>query len=401
MNRTRLSLRTGTRAGLIVAVALAMVVAACGSDLPQATTPSPGGTDAPSGTTDAPGTTRATTPPDTGEPGQLQVDFETILGFEGFGLAVDGTTIWMTDWENGVIRSVDTATGEVGPDIAVQREPVGIAAGGGEVWVANSHGFDHTVMKIDAATGEILATIETDAGTSPTGLALTDDHVWVALGDSAHVAQIDRASAELVRVIVPEGSGGQGSNFRLDVLAVGDTVWTIDRWCGRVIRIDATTGEVASIYDDLGFESTEAECLGSMVSDGPLRIAAFEGGVFVFADVVVEDVGHIRRISRIDIATDEVTPLIDIDLRPTLSGPLGQPTFLVTDLGIWFSMGTYSARMDRETGRVDFVVDVEDYTVVAFALVDGVMWHALSDRNGEGSGLYGVDRVEVDTAAGG
>lgn len=381
----------------IAASAFTLVVAACGGDLTQ-TTALPGGTDPPSGTTGT-GAPSATTQPDTGEPRQLEVDIETILGFEGFGLAVDGTTIWMTDRENGVIRSVDTATGEVGPDIIVERDPVGIAVDGGEVWVANSNAGDHTVMKIDAATGELLATIETEPGTGPTGVALTDDYAWVAIGVRGGVAQIDRATGELLRVIATEEGPGSAGD-RIDVVAIGDTVWSVDRWCGRVLRIDATTGEIASIHDDLGYSSTEPDCLGSVEADGALRIAEFAGGIFVFADVVVEDLGHVRRISRIDIATDEVVPLIDIALRPTLSGPLGQPAFVVTDLGIWFSMGNYSARMDRETGRVDFVVYDPDYSVVAFAVVGDTMWHAVTDRDGD-SGLYGVDRVEADAAAGG
>jgi hypothetical protein len=168
-----------------------------------------------------------------------------------------------------------------------------------------------------------------------------------------------------------------------------------------VLRIDATTGEIASIHDDLGYSSTEPDCLGSVEADGALRIAAFDGGLFVFADVVVEEVGHVRRISRIDIATDEITTLIDIPLRPTASGPIGQPGFVVADRAIWFTMGNYSARMDRETGRVDFVVFNPDYTVTALALVDGVMWHAVADLDEGDSGLHGVDTAEADAAADG
>ncbi|HSM01770.1 MAG TPA: hypothetical protein VK960_04910 [Acidimicrobiia bacterium] len=395
MNRTNLSLRTG---GLIAALAFALV-AACGGDLTATTTQPPAGTDAPSGTTGTTVAPGATTQPDTSEPRQLDVEIESILGFEGFGLAVDGTTIWMTDRENGVIRSVDTTTGEVSPDIPVGRDPVGIAAEGGEVWVANSNAGDHTVMKIDAATGGVLATVETPAGTGPTGVALTENHAWVGLGVRGGVAQIDRASGELVQIVATEeGSGSPGD--RIDVVAAGDTVWSIDRWCGRVLRIDATTGDIVSIHDDLGYSSSEPDCLGSVEADGPLRIAAFEGGIFVFADVVVEDVGHVRRISRIDIATDEIQTVIDIALRPTLAGQIGQPGFVVADRAIWFTMGNYSARMDRDTGRVDFVVYDPDFTVVAFAEVGDTMWHAVTDRDGD-SGLYGVDRAEADAAAGG
>lgn len=387
-------LGVGLRKALAVAV-FALVATACGGGIPDASTPPQQGTTTP---TTSPTVTAAPTTSDDGEPRLLSVDIETILGFEGFGLAVEGSTIWMTDRDNHVIRSFDTATGEVGRDIPVGRNPVGIAVDGEEVWVANSNAGDHTVMKFDSATGELLATVETAAGTGPTGLALTSEHVWVALGVRGGVAQIDRASGELIGVIATEeGPGSAGE--RIDVIAVGDTVWTVDRWCGRVLRIDAATGAIASIHDDFGYSSTEADCLGSVEAEGALRIAAFEGGLFVFADVVVEEAGHVRRISRIDIASDQVSTVADIPLRPTLSGPIGQPGFIVTDMAIWFTMGNYSARMDRETGRVDFVVHDPDFTVTAFALVDGVMWHAVAHLDEGDSGLYGVDTAEVDAAA--
>ena len=379
----------------IAVVATVLVGAACGGDsLPAATTVPGVTTSSDAAVTSTRGSGTPTAP---GEPRDLDVDAQAITGFEAFGLAVDGTTIWMTDFDGGVIRSIDTVSAELGVDIEVGANPVGIAAGGGEVWVANSNSSEHTVMKIDAATGEVLATIDTGAGSSPTGVALTDDYVWVAVADKGAVAQIDRASAQLVRVIESEGpSGGQ---FRVDVVAMDDTVWVVDRFCGRVIHIDATTGEITAIHDDLGFESTEPDCLGGVIADGPLRLGVFEGGIFVFADVVLEGEGHVRRISRIDPATDMATVIIDLAIVPFLSGPIGQPAFIVADNAIWFSVGTRSARMDRGTGLVDFVVGGRDSTVAAFAVVDGVIWHAIAHDDPGQSGLYGVDALEADEAA--
>jgi hypothetical protein len=45
------------------------------------------------------------------------------------------------------------------------------------------------------------------------------------------------------------------------------------------------------------------------------------------------------------------------------------------------------------------VVRERDFTVTAFAPVDGVMWHAVTHRDEGDSGLYGVDAAEVDAAA--
>lgn len=330
----------------------------------------------------------------------LQLDVEAITGFQADALAVEGTTLWMADTENDVVRSYDVTTREQSDDIAVGGDPAGIAVDGTEVWVANSSPDDHTVVRIDAAAGEVDLTVDIGAGSSPTGIALTDEYVWVGVGSRGAVAQIDRASGELLGVVAEDPSNLSGGQM-IDVLATDLGVYSIDRFCGRVVRIDPTTATIVSVFDDLGYVAGNPDtCTGSVDANGPTRLAAFEGGVFVLASVLNDAGQPAGRIYRIDEASGEVAPIIDLLFTPPASiRRHGLPGLVVEPGGIWLSGGDRSVRMDRETGRFDGAFAVE--TVVALIGVEGDIWHAVVDPffDGPNSGLYGVDAAAASVAA--
>lgn len=333
-------------------------------------------------------------PNDPNAPRALEVELQRVTGFGGRSLAADGDTVWVADFDNEVVRSIDTATATVGEDIAVGRAPLGIAADGAEVWVANSHPSDHTVMRIDAATGEIEITTDVGAGNNPTGVALTDEHLWVGLDGNGTLAQVDRRSGELVGV-VDYDDALPGSGY-VDVLVAEGSIWSIDRACGRVVRTDPDRGEVTDLYDDLGFEASMPEnCSGVLGAAGPIRLAAFEGGIFVLAEVA----GNTGRISRIDPVSGEVRPVIDIGFG-VFPRPLGVPALVVEERGIWMSAGDRVVRMDRSSGRIDGVFTGTGFSVVSLVDTGPSVWALVVDsRTPEGSGLYGVDMAEAAAAA--
>jgi DNA-binding beta-propeller fold protein YncE len=297
-----------------------------------------------------------------------------------------------------VVRAVDLDTGDVSPDIPVGDAPVGIAVDGDEVWVTNSGAGDHTVMRIDANSGEVDLTVELEAGSSLSGIALTDDHVWVSRGGRTDISQLDRTTGEELQIISEEpGFGGSGI---VQLLVTDDGLWAVDRWCGRVVQIDTDTGDIAAVYDDLGYESTEPEtCTGGVGAEGPLRNAEFEGGIFVLQQVVTDEGLQTGRISRIDPDTEEVQTLTDVPFNPGTVIPIAVPALVVEDGGIWLTSGDQAVRMTREGGRFDGVFSGSTTSIVALIEVDGKVWYAVSDRNGELSGLYGIDTDEATEAA--
>lgn len=61
--------------------------------------------------------------------------------------------------------------------ISVGDEPVGLAAGEGAIWVANSS--DGTLSRIDPETNSVVETIE--VGHRPLGITVGNGLVWVTV----------------------------------------------------------------------------------------------------------------------------------------------------------------------------------------------------------------------------
>jgi hypothetical protein len=268
------------------------------------------------------------------------------------------------------------------------------------VWVTNSDAFDHTVMKIDGTSGQIELTVELEAGTTPSGVALTPTHAWVAVNGTGALAMIDRASGTIDGYV--GGDPDLGSSGYPQVLATDDHVWVIDRRCGQVRRIDPVAAEVDETYDDLGFEASEPEtCTGSITASGPLRIADFDGGIFVLSEVIEKGGGlQVGRIYRIDQTTGDIRPVADLPIQIGAAVPLGLPALVVEEGGIWLSGGDRAVRMARAGGRIDAVLGGTG-PVVSLLEVEGHVWHLVIDNVDGRSGLFGVDAEEVLAATGG
>ena len=92
------------------------------------------------------------------------------------GIAYADGAIWVASAGDGVVTRIEPDSG------ATLQIPVGpgasaVASGAGSIWVGNS--AVGTISRIDPATNEVVATIET--GNAPSGIAVADDLVWVAV----------------------------------------------------------------------------------------------------------------------------------------------------------------------------------------------------------------------------
>jgi hypothetical protein len=105
-------------------------------------------------------------------------------------LAGDGETLWASDLVFG--RVLRVGPGGVEPvDVGVtSMEGPGLAVGFGSVWVGT--GDNNTVIRIDAASKQILATIELEGWVED--VATGAGSVWVALPEEARVVRIDPAT---------------------------------------------------------------------------------------------------------------------------------------------------------------------------------------------------------------
>jgi YVTN family beta-propeller protein len=91
-------------------------------------------------------------------------------------VAAAGDFAWVVDATDGDAIEVDLASGRVDRDIAVGRRPVAVAVAGADTYVLSDRGL----LRI---RGDAVESTRA-AGPAPTALAVDDNYVWVASGDT-------------------------------------------------------------------------------------------------------------------------------------------------------------------------------------------------------------------------
>ncbi len=137
---------------------------------------------------------------------QRQIDLGTPRG-----IAFVGETAYVTALYGAGVTPVDLASGTAGTPIPVGDNPEGIAASGGELFVANSgFGFGSTLSVIDPASGAVVETIELGCAGPNDVIADRDGDVWVMctgrsdfntgeVVENGQVIAIDADSREIVK----------------------------------------------------------------------------------------------------------------------------------------------------------------------------------------------------------
>jgi virginiamycin B lyase len=236
------------------------------------------------------------------------------------GVAVGDGAVWVATWgadRSRVVR-IDPAGNRVVAAVAVPRGQAELAVGAGAVWVASSS--DNSVSRIDPATNEVAATIP--VGRQPSGIAVAAGSVWVANALDDTVSRIDPAGDRVVATIpIP----GQGSAFSL--AAAGGSVWVsgnhglmrIDPAGNRVTPVGVCCGEVAAGAGGLwmanGMDRTVLRvdpASGRVLAripvplaaapEGPFRIAAAGGAVWVTSETVKPKPGDASLLWRVEAA---------------------------------------------------------------------------------------------------
>jgi DNA-binding SARP family transcriptional activator/DNA-binding beta-propeller fold protein YncE len=161
---------------------------------------------------------------------------------------------------NSIIR-IDPKTNKVVEDIHVGREPSGIVATHGAVWVANEQ--DRTLTRFDTRTHEE----QTIGGLRGVGFVTSDEHgnLYASGWDYPYVWLIDPKSVARV------------GTFRVRSRAVGMAVgggslWVVDRLVNGVTRIDLARPR------KLGFVRVGADPLVAVFGYGALWVANSDDG---------------------------------------------------------------------------------------------------------------------------
>ena len=271
-------------------------------------------------------------------------------------------SVWVGNLDDQSVTRIDSRPVRTGRTIPIGERPVGLAAGGGEVWVAGARRTRPFVTarridpRFDRAERPIRIESLPEGGAS---LALGGESLWVA-PLFGRLARVDPATG-MVRT--PSVDTGHSPS---SVATNGQTVWVADKGAAVVSRIDPRAGVSLPIP----------------VAGGPVDIALGAGGAWV--TLALGD-----SLARIDSATGTVRSTIGVGRRPA--------GVAVGAGGIWVANsgdGTVS-RLDPKTGEVTdtILVGASPQDVV---VADGRVWVSVRPRRATDQGAPG-GTVRVET----
>ena len=278
-------------------------------------------------------------------PGQLAYDRKT-------------GSLWVANLDDETVTRIDPRRRRAVRTVAIGNAPDGLAAGGGQLWVAG-HGRGVgtvTVRKVDERfyTTKLTARIPA-ASSHTTDLALAGGELWVS-PTYGILTRIDAGTGSHRRAF---DTGHQP----MVVAAGGESVWVADTVVDRVTRVDPVSGVTTDIP----------------VGHGPSGVALGQGGVWV---TLRED----DSLTRLDPESGAAGKAVRVGR---------EPAGVATGAGaVWVANsadGTVS-RVDPETGEVVATITVgaspQDVLVAG-----GLVWVTVGPSAPEPAAARGTARI--------
>jgi streptogramin lyase len=201
-----------------------------------------------------------------------------IVTFEVKGhpdwMVLTDDAVWVTSSSANHVVRLDAKTNQPGVIVTVAKPCSGLAVDFGSLWIPSCG--DHTVVRVDANTGAVQATIAAEPGDSEGGITTGAGSVWIVTSKESDLLRIDPTANKVASHIrIPAGSFNPvfangsvwissntgGTLVRVDpatnavvgetsvgpqprFLTVGaDSVWVLNQGDGSIARVDATTGK--------------------------------------------------------------------------------------------------------------------------------------------------------------
>jgi len=192
-----------------------------------------------------------------------------------------GDSAWVANLGRGISR-YDLATGDLPGEIETNEICLAMDEGFGSLWAGDC--VDNTLLRIDVATGELVATIDLPFASIPdeSSVAVGDDSVWMlSTGTQPDLVRIDPATNEVADTF-PAPSDATA------VRAGGGSLWITRASRGQLLRVDPATGEELAEID---------------VAPESIFLAFGEGGVWTMGSATGE-------VVHVDPATNSVVATI-------------------------------------------------------------------------------------------
>jgi streptogramin lyase len=149
------------------------------------------------------------------DPADVRVAGSTFAGSAPAGVVVGSGSVWVANSGDATVQRYNPSTFEEGPlrTISVGRRPSGMAAGAGAIWVAAAG--EDAVIRIDPSTS---STITIPVGDGPTAVAFGNGSIWVANSAGGTISRIDLTRREVVETI-------EVGNAPSGLAVIDDFVW--------------------------------------------------------------------------------------------------------------------------------------------------------------------------------
>lgn len=225
---------------------------------------------------------------------------QVTVGRLPLNAAVDGSTVWVTNWGDNTISRIAVATNTVLSvlplDLPGTAGPDAIAVGFGALWVtttdydASGNALPGSLLRIDPTSGAVVATIP--LGRDAWAITTSPDAVWVSVAGDGVIKRIDPTSNQETATVTI-GGAPMG-------LAFGEGgVWVANVADGRVVRIDPATNQVVATVQ------TQLDAVGVAVGGGAVWVSNF--GTAKTPD---------GKLTRIDPTTNQVVASVTIGVEP-------------------------------------------------------------------------------------
>lgn len=258
----------------------------------------------------------------------LQVDKSTEevlgsvnVGGSASGVAVAAGSVWVGTREQGTVVQINTSNMSIGRTVQVPGLALGVSASGNELWVTDS--LIGVVHRIDAAEGQLAETVQ--VGLSPHNVAIGDRSVWVTNQGDDTVTIIPKTRGRSAFEVAVGGSP-------LHVALGAGSAWVTDSSDGAVSRLNEDTGEVEAVID---------------VGAWPHALDFANGAVWVGTET--------GSFWRIDPANNDATRVDDATFASIDTAVDG------TDLWVADASGGSVVRFDTASGTVGTVIDLNEF----------------------------------------
>ena len=306
-----------------------------------------------------------TSPAPIDEPMMTLLVGETARGFvDGVGrearfqgitcmtIAPDGSALYVSDTFNGIVRRVDTETGEVktigGKALSLSTsdgmgelvrftEPrgIGITSDGGLLWVADGP----TLRSLDLATGEAITwaglpgspgfvdgdAVEARLGFLVHDVDVSDDGGTVYLSDRSNDRiRVWDVNGETLSTLVgggPSGADGTGTEAGLNgnggVVRDGSTLYIADTFSHTLRSLDLMSGAVETVAGQAGLAGSADGSTATARLDSPQGVALKDGVLYAG--------GFDGDLRAVDLSAETVITLPVSGLTGTFSPPVAAP----------------------------------------------------------------------------